>query len=415
MPDTLPRASRLALFLIYTIAFLNIASGTIVMPVLPFLAQRYAHDPAAVALWVGVLASAYSLCALIAAPALGALSDRVGRRPVLLISLVGSAVGFVVFGIGGAMWVLLLGRVIDGLTGGNSSTIMAYLADVTPPEDRAKRFGFTGAIMGVGFLLGPAIGGVLASFGLSAPVFVAAAICLVTAGLSLFALPESLSAEKRTESFSLADVHPFRSISDALRRPHLRPLLLGMLFVSVPMAGLQTNLGVVAKDAISWGPTQIGLLLLGVGIVDIVVQGGLLRLALPRIGERGVIVAGLVGQGIGYAIIGLVASALALPWLFVVGALIFAGSEGGSGPAMAGLLSAAVSHREQGWVMGGLQSMNSAARVIGPLLAGLLYSAVSHSAPYWCGVAVMLGLFVFWLPELLRGHPEPAEEPAPSA
>jgi len=405
------RASRTALSLIFTIAFLNTASATIVMPVVPFLTQRYVHTSAAVALWVGVLASAYSLCALLAAPALGALSDRVGRKPVLLVSLVGSAVGFIIFGIGGALWVLLLGRVIDGLTGGNISTIFAYLADVTPAEQRAKRFGLTGAITGVGFMLGPAIGGALARFGLSMPVYVAAAVALITAALSTFALPESLSAEHRSATFTLGDVHPFKTIGDALRRPQLRPLLLGVLFLSIPMAGLQTNVSVVAKDAVGWGPTQIGLMLFGVGVVDIIVQGGLLRVLLPRIGERGVVIAGMVGMGVGYATIAIVASVLAAPWLLVAGTLLFSASEGGSGPAMSGLLSSAVSHREQGWVMGGLQSMNSAARVVGPLLAGLLYSAIGHAAPYWFGLAVIVALFVFWAPVLLRGH---AEE-APSA
>ena len=196
MPESQPRSSNGSLLLIFVIAFLNTASATIVMPVTPFIAQRFVHNPAALGLWVGVLASSYSLCALLAAPALGALSDRVGRKPVLLACLIGSAIGFVIFGIGGALWVLLLGRVIDGLTGGNISTIFAYLADVTPPAERAKRFGLAGAITGVGFMIGPAIGGLLAQFGLSAPVYVAAGITLLTAAIIAFALPESLDIER---------------------------------------------------------------------------------------------------------------------------------------------------------------------------------------------------------------------------
>ena len=407
MTDAPTRTTSGSLLLIFVIAFLNTMGATIVMPVLPFIAQRYTQDPAAVALWVGLLASAYSLCSLLAAPALGALSDRLGRKPVLLVCLVGSAVGYVIFGIGGAIWVLLLGRVIDGLTGGNISTIFAYLADVTPPEERARRFGLAGAITGAGFMIGPAIGGVLAQFGLSTPVYVAAAFSLVTAGLSLFALPESLDPAHRTTTFTLADVHPLRAIGDALERPGLRPLLLGVLLISIPMAGLQTNVGVFAKDAISWGPTQVGLLLFGVGIIDIVVQGGLLRILLPRIGERGVVLAGLIGQGIGYTILTIVGTLVSLPWLFVVGVLLFSASEGGSGPAIQGLISSAVSHREQGWVMGALQSMNSGARVAGPLLAGALYAGLGHSAPYWFGLAVIAVLLVFAVP-LLRNPPAEA-------
>jgi DHA1 family tetracycline resistance protein-like MFS transporter len=233
---------------------------------------------------------------------------------------------------------------------------------------------------------------------------VAAAVSVVTAGLSLFALPESLDPAHRSPVFSLKDVHPLAAIDDALKRPGLRPLLLGVLLISIPMAGLQTNLGVYAKDAIGWGPAQVGLLLFGVGIVDIVVQGGLLRLLLPRIGERGVVLAGLIGQGIGYAILAAVGTFFSMPWLFIVGALLFAASEGGSGPAIQGLISGQVSHREQGWVMGAIQSMNSGARVVGPLLAGVLYALLGHPSPYWFGLVVTAVLMVFAVP-LLRSRP----------
>lgn len=408
MSESPSRAVSGSLLLIFVIAFMNTAGATIVMPVLPFITQRYVHDPAAVAVWVGILASSYSLCALLAAPALGALSDRLGRKPVLVVSLLGSAVGFVIFGLGGALWVLLLARVIDGLTGGNISTIFAYLADVTAPEERAKRFGLVGAIMGAGFMLGPALGGLLSVWGLSTPVYVAAGITAATALLSAFVLPESLAVEHRTTTFSLSDVHPFKSIGDALKRPVLRPLLLGVLLISIPMAGLQTNLGVFAKDTVGWGPAQVGLLLFCVGVIDIVVQGGLLRILLPRIGERGVVLAGLIGMAVGYAIIAVVGSFLTLPWLFVVGALLFSASEGGSGPAMSGLISNAVSHREQGWVMGGLQSMNSGARVIGPLAAGALYAGLGHAAPYWFGLVVIVILTFLALPLLRKPETDAA-------
>jgi len=406
--DQSARTSNGSMLLILVIAFMNTAGATIVMPVLPFITQRYVQGPAAVALWVGALASAYSLCTLLAAPALGALSDRLGRKPVLVVSLLGSAAGFVLFGIGGALWVLLLARVVDGLTGGNISTIFAYLADVTPADERAKRFGLVGAVMGVGFMLGPALGGLLAVWGLAMPVFFAAGITVITALLSWFVLPESLDRAHRTTEFSLADVHPFRSISDALKRPALRPLLLGVLILSIPMAGFQTNVSVFAKDTLAWGPSQVGLLLFGVGVLDIIVQGGLLRILLPRIGERGVVLVGFIGQGVGYAALAVVGSFLPLPWLFITGALLFAAAEGGSGPALNGLISASVSHTEQGWAMGGLQSMSSAARVIGPLLAGALYAGLGHASPYWFGLAVMVVLLMLARPYLRKPAAEAA-------
>ena len=398
-----PAVPKGALLLIFTITFLNTLGMTIIMPIVPFLTQQYVHSPGAVAIWVGVLTSAYSLCAFLAAPALGALSDRIGRRPVLLFSVFGSAIGFVVFGIGGALWVLLLGRIIDGLTGGNISTIFAYLADITPPEDRASRFGLAGAVSGVGFMIGPAVGGILARFGLSTPVFVAAGVAFAAGLLGIFLLPESLSPEHRSASFSLADVHPLRKITEALERPDLRPILIIVLAMTIPMAGLQSNLSVFALDTLNWGPTTIGLFMLGGGVRDIIVQGGLVRFLAPRIGERKVVLIGLIGQALGYLILAIVAWHTSV-WLFVFGGLMFAASEGGTGPAFSGLASRSVSPREQGWLMGGIQSMNSAARVIGPLVAGALYSGVGRAAPYWFGLAVIVGILVLGRDVLFGKH-----------
>jgi MFS transporter, DHA1 family, tetracycline resistance protein len=400
-----------ALFLIFVITFLNTLGMTIIMPIVPFVVQRYVHTPSAVAIWVGILTSVYALCAFLAAPALGALSDRIGRKPVLIASVLGSAVGFVVFGIGGALWALLLGRIIDGLTGGNISAIFAYLADITPPEDRASRFGLAGAISGIGFMVGPAIGGLLAHFGLSTPVFVAAGIAVVAACLGVFVLPESLDPEHRSAGFSLTDVHPLRKITDALARPDLRPILLIVLAMTIPMAGLQSNLSVFGLDVLKWGPTTIGLFMLGVGVLDIIVQGGLVRFLAPRIGEAKVVLIGMIGQAVGYLLLAIVASHTSI-WLFVFGGLLFAASEGGTGPALSGLASRSVSPREQGWLMGGIQSMNSAARVIGPLLAGALYSMVGRSAPYWFGLVVIVLILAFGV-SALAGHKrvEVAEAP----
>jgi DHA1 family tetracycline resistance protein-like MFS transporter len=386
-----PTASRSALLLIFAITFLNTLGMTIVFPVLPFLVQRYVGSSAAVAVWVGVLGSIYALCAFLAAPALGAISDRVGRRPILIISVLGSAVGFVVFGIGGALWVLLLGRIIDGVTGGNIATIHAYLADITPPDERGSRFGIAGAVSGAGFMLGPPIGGLLSKFGLSTPVFVAAGSALLAGLLSILLLPESLPAENRVARVSLADVHPIRKITEALRRDDLRPILLVVLAMTIPMAGLQSNLTVFALDALRWDPVTIGLFTLGVGVCDILVQGFLVRALIPRIGERGVVALGLLGQGLGYLGLAIVAAHTSA-WLFVVGGLLFAASEGGTGPAIAALGSRSVSHREQGWLMGGIQSMNSAARVLGPLIAGVLYSGVGRAAPYVFGIVAVLAI-----------------------
>ncbi|HEX9093453.1 MAG TPA: MFS transporter [Coriobacteriia bacterium] len=407
-----PRATTGSLWLIFVIAFLTLMGGSIVMPVLPFIVRKYTHDPAAVGVWIGILASSFSFCALLSAPALGKLSDRVGRKPVLFVSLLGSAIGFVVLGIGGAVWVLLLGRVIDGLTAGNAGAMMSYVADVTPPEDRAKRFGLIGAIMSIGLMLGPAIGGPLAAlFGPTAPMYFGAAVMTITAVLSVVVLPESLAAENRAATFSLSDIHPFTAISDAFKRSDLRPLLLFVLLLGIPMAGTQANISVFAVDVVRFGPTQVGLLVSALGVINVVAQGGLVRVLVPRLGQRRVVLIGLVGEGIGYAVLGVVGAIVQTPWLLAVGVLFWATAEATTTPTLTGLLSASVSDAEQGWLMGGVVSVSSAARVIGPLLAGAMYSGLGHAAPYWLGVSVIVGALFLARP-LLRVKAGPAAEEA---
>ncbi|HEY2888750.1 MAG TPA: MFS transporter, partial [Candidatus Limnocylindrales bacterium] len=274
-------------------SFLSTVGMALVFPVLPFLVGAHVGDAGSTALWVGALEAVYAACAFVAAPFLGALSDRIGRRPVLIVSLIGSAIGWVMFGLGGALWVLLLARVIDGLTAGDMSVAFAYLADITTPEDRARRFGLAGAIGGVGFLVGPAIGGLLASVSLAAPMLAAAAVSLVTAILAAVVLPESLDDERRTKRLSLSDINPLSSIGDAVRRPGLGPLILVFALAAVPLALFGGNVPVFTMDVLSWNTVEVGLLMSAVGIVDIIVQGGLLAVALRLMGERGIVLAGL--------------------------------------------------------------------------------------------------------------------------
>lgn len=403
--DRTSTAGRGALTAIFVIAFLDTLGMTIVMPVLPFLIRRYANGADSVAVWVGVLMAVFALCTFLSAPALGALSDRVGRKPVLVLSVLGSAVGLVIFGIGGAMWVLLAARVIDGLTAGNMSTVMAYLADITPEQDRSRRFGTAGAVSGFGFLAGPAAGGFLAHFGLAVPVFVAAGASVAAALLALLALPESLAAEHRTTRVALAELHPFRAIGQAFERPGLRALILVALAIGIPIAGLQSNISVLAVDALRWGPSQIGLLMVGVGVADIVVQGAVVGRLSDRLGESRTIAIGLLVQMAAYLALAVVAM-FTSPWLFVFGGLMIAAGEGVADPALSALASRTVSHREQGRLMGAMSSMGAAARVVGPLLAGALYAVVGRAAPYWFGViavaAVLVGAPRFLRPQLPR-------------
>lgn len=390
------KASRRAWFVLVAITLLNSAGMSVVFPVLPFVTLRFVPDEASLAIWVGVLESVNALCAFLVAPFLGALSDRIGRRPIVIIGAFGAALGYALFGIAGALWVLVLARVIQGLTAGDMPALFAYLADITPAEDRAKRFGLLGALSGIGFMVGPAVGGLLATVSLEAPVFATAAVAVLIGLLSIFVLPESLAEENRSPKLVVTGLHPFKAISDAFSRKSLRPLLIGFTLITVPFVFFSSNISVVALDAVGWGPTQIGLLLAAIGVLDIVVQGGLLGILLPRIGERGIVVAGVVGQAIGCLGIALAASVLPLPWVLAAAALVLASGQGGMTAALDGMMSGVVGADEQGWFAGSVSSLTSALQMISPLLAGWMYGALGHSSLYWVGfVMIVLAGVVF--------------------
>lgn len=405
------RGLRRAWIMLIVLTMLTTAGMTVVLPVLPFVVLRYVPAQGSLALWVGVLETVNALCAFLVAPILGALSDRVGRRPIIIIAAFGAALGYLLFGIGGSIWVLLLGRVIQGATAGDLPALFAYLADITPPEQRAKRFGLLGALSGIGTMVGPALGGLLASVNVAFPVFVTAGIALVIAILSIFVLPESLAPGKRMSTVKVAEILPLRVLTGVFSRPELRGLMVGFILVTVPFTFFVNNFSVLALDSIQWNATKIGLVTAVVGVIDIVIQGGLLRVLLPRIGERGVIVSGIVAQALGLLGLAIVGSLLAQPWLFIAGALTLAAGQGGATAAMDGAMSNSVRDDEQGWLAGATQSLNSAIGMVAPLLAGVLYSVVAHSAPYWLGLvmmvaaAVVLGKAKFASPSQARPRP----------
>jgi DHA1 family tetracycline resistance protein-like MFS transporter len=396
-PVTTATSARRAWPLLIAISFLATIGMTIVLPVLPFVVLQYLPNSDHLALWVGVLESVYALCAFLAAPVLGVLSDRFGRKPVLVVSVVGSAIGYLMFGIGGAIWVLLVSRIIDGLTAGDMPVLFAYLADITEPEERAKRYGLLGALSGVGFMIGPAIGGLLAQIDLNAPVFVTAAVAAVIGVLSATVLPETLRPENRITEVKALDLHPFKVLSDAFRRPELRALLVGFVLITIPFAFFANNFTVIAFDTLGWGPTEVGLLTSGIGVTDIVIQGALLGLLIKLIGERGVVVAGIAGQLIGCVGIAFAAAFLPSAVLFGVAALVFGAGQGAQTAVLDGLMSSSVGADEQGWLAGGISSLGSAVQMAGPLLAGWLYASLSHAAPYWLGaVLIAAAAFVLW-------------------
>src|ERR1035437_7992207 len=284
--------SRL-IFILFTM-FLNFLGFSILFPILPFMVGKYVHNPSEIAFYVGLILSIFALCQFFAAPGLGALSDKFGRRPILLISLFGSIVGYLFLGFAGALWMLFLGRIIDGLTGGNISTIYAYMADITKPHERGKYFGLLGAAGGVGMIIGPVIGGFLGSIYLPAPLFIAAGITFIDMLFGYFILPESLPINLRSVHFDYKHLNPFQQFSHIFSIDILKRLFISGFICFLAMNGLYAINAGFFKDVFAWNPAQIGLILFVIGFVDIFSQGFLINKLLPKFGEIKVSILGLI-------------------------------------------------------------------------------------------------------------------------
>ncbi|MCS7072098.1 MAG: MFS transporter, partial [Anaerolinea sp.] len=282
-------------FIVLT-AFLNLAGIGIIAPVLNFLTGRYVADPDQSAWAVSLLFTSYSLFQFIATPTLGALSDRFGRRPILLLCLLGSAAGYLLLGIGGALWVLFLGRIIDGITGGNIGIIYAYAADITTPQDRTRFFGLLGAASGMGFVIGPVFGGVIYSATglLEAPMYAAAIVTLLNVIWGWFVMPESLAPERRARAINLRQLNPFVQLLNVFRIPQIRALLIAVLVWTVAFAVIQSNIALLAETRLGWTPRDTNGLFFAIGLIQIITQGMLLRRLVNRFGEGRLLIGGML-------------------------------------------------------------------------------------------------------------------------
>ncbi|GHO86364.1 MFS transporter [Dictyobacter formicarum] len=409
--DMTPTPGRKAIFFLFVVAFFNTMGMTIINPVVPFMTQQHLGNASNLAVIVGWMISIYGICQLIAAPGLGLLSDRFGRRPVLFICLLGSAIGYLFFGLGGALWLLFLGRIIDGLTGGNFSVLFAYIADITKPEERGKYFGMAGGIAGVGFILGPSIGGLLANINYSAPFIVAAAIILLNIVWGFFFLPESLHKEQRITTIHWHDLNPLKQMVNVFSMVNLRWLLLAGFLYAFPFAILQSNLTILLKDSLGWNASGAGLVLTVVGVVDILVQGVLFGKLLPVFGDIKLGIGSLALVAISYLLMGTVAF-IASPLLLLAGVILFAGAGGLVENALRGLSSRLAGPSQQGLIGGANQSMQSLAMIIGPLCGGVLYEQFGHAIPYWFGVLIIALAIVSVIPvvSVMRTHEHLGEE-----
>ncbi|HWK47447.1 MAG TPA: MFS transporter [Stellaceae bacterium] len=366
--------------------FIDLVGFGVIIPLMPFYAERFGASP----LTVTLLLASFSALQLFAAPLWGRLSDRIGRRPVLLISLLTSIAAYLWLGVADALWMLFAARALQGASAGNISVAQAYMADLTTAENRAKGMGMLGAAFGLGFIVGPAIGGWLAGsdpslMSVERPAFVAAALSALALASALIWLPESLPAAQRAAP-GAARRGRVASVTDAFRRPRLRALMVLFFTTIFAFAGMETTFALYASREFAWGPRQVGLMFGFIGIVLVIVQGGLIGRLTRRFGEQRILLAGTLTIGLGMAVLGLAWT----PTIGILGSVFLAIGMGMAQPTSNALISREAASTEQGEIMGVNQSVGSLARFVGPAVAGLAFGSLGPRAPYLLGTAVML-------------------------
>jgi DHA1 family tetracycline resistance protein-like MFS transporter len=374
------------LFISITVLLDMIAIGLII-PVLPHIVGTFTSSNEAQTFWFGVVVFTFGLANFFGSPILGALSDRFGRRPVLLIGIAGLGVSFIVTGLATALWMLIAVRVVSGAMQANAAVANAYVADITPPEERAASFGLLGAMFGIGFILGPVIGGLLGAIDVHWPFFAAGALALLNWLYGWFVLPESLGHEKR-RVFEWRRVHPFASLQGLAQLHGVGPLVWVVGLSSLAQFVLHTSWVLYTHFKFGWGPAQVGWSLFAVGAMMALVQGVLLKHLLARFTPRRIAGFGLVVGSLTYLGYGLATAGWVVFIVIVVGTLL----GGGAQAAIQSLISNAADPRHQGQTMGAVASLNSLMAVVAPVFGTALLGLVSHRPPG----DVMIGLPFFF-------------------
>jgi multidrug resistance protein len=386
------------LVIIFLTVFIDLVGFGIIIPMLPFYAEAYGAS----ALQVGLLATSFSLMQFLFAPVWGRLSDVIGRRPVILAGLLGSAISYLAFGLADSLAMLFAARILAGIAGANIPTAQAFIADSTAPENRAKGMGMVGAAFGLGFILGPAIGGFLSQWGYHAPAFFASALSLANFAAGLFFLPESLPRGKRGVTVRPGRVDAFRR---ALARPALPLVLLVSFLVMTAFSAFESMFALFAGARFGYGATTIGYLFAWVGLVLAVVQGVLVGRVVPRIGEHR-----LVPGAILLMSLALVGHALAptVPALMAAMGLLALGM-GFNSPSMLSIISRLADPADQGSTLGVSQSLASLARIVGPVWGGFVFDRFGIAVPFYASAALMLGACALSV-AAVKGFPARAAE-----
>ena len=374
---------------------------SLIFPLLPFLLAGFTSDGRT----LGLLTGSYAVAQFLATPWIGALSDRYGRKPVIAVCVAGSVLGLALFSAtiafpwssvwpaaqaaGLPLLLLFAGRLIDGLSGGTAATAGAVLADISPPEKRAKAFGLIGVAFGLGFILGPGLGGALGQINVNLPLLVAVGIAALNLVLVLLLLPETHPVEARIALPRKRELQPFTQLSRVFRNPQVRRLCVAFFLFFLAFNGFTAVLILYFKQAFGWGPGLAGAAFMVVGVVATVVQGGLIGPLVKRFGEWRLTLAGLGFVIGGCGLIPLARSATAQPLVFTAVALLALGT-GLVTPCLRSLVSRRLDDSGQGAALGSLQGLQSLGSFLGPPLAGLAYETAGRTSPFWLGVGLLL-------------------------
>ncbi len=379
---------KAAIGFIFITLLIDVMGWGLIIPVMPKLISELKHIPVNVASSEGaLLIAAYAVTQFLFAPVIGNLSDRYGRRPVLLSSLLGFGIDYIILALAPTYGWLFLGRIIAGITGASFTTASAYIADISTPETRAKNFGMIGAAFGLGFVIGPALGGLLAGWGIRAPFYAAAVLCLLNALYGYFVLPESLDKEHRRK-FEWKRANPFGSLQFLRKNPGISGLAFCFFLIYMAAQSVQGNWSFFTIYRFGWTEGMVGISLAVVGVLVGAVQAGLTRVVNPKLGNEKSIYLGLFLYTIGLVLFGVATEG----WMMF--AFLIPYCLGGiAGPSLQATLAGHVAQNQQGELQGALTSLMSLTTIFGPLIMNNLFKYfTTDKAPfYFPGISFMLG------------------------
>jgi DHA1 family tetracycline resistance protein-like MFS transporter len=390
-----------SLLAIFLVVFIDLLGFGVVLPLLPYYADRFGANAAV----TGLLVASYAAAQFIATPILGRLSDRFGRRPILMLSIAGNVLGFGLLALANNLWLLFAARILAGLTGGNISVAQAYITDVTAPKDRARGLGMIGAAFGLGFIIGPVTGGLLNEVSPAAPALAAAGLSLLNLLMVGLWLPESLTADRRAELAQAGrPALTLGALLSALRRPLVGPLLNARFWFALAFALFQSVFSLYALYRFNLSARDTGFVLAYVGLLSVITQGGLIRPLTARFSDRQLLLVATVGMAVG-----LLGWAVAPSVGVLLGVLAPIAISGGIfNTVINSAISKAVPPVEVGGTLGIAAALESLTRVISPSAGGLMLSLFNPALPGLVSAALLAALLVYLLNVLKQPAPEPA-------